>query len=191
MPRCERQRSLEGHLADAREQLLVDLRDVAADHDDLGVEEVHQAGEDLAEQRPASRTSRTALELPPRTRSTTSRLLTAFVPASVSASASASPAGQGLEAADVAAVADHLVVAGDPDVADVARRALRAAMDVPAGDDAAADPGADLDHQEVLGVGQGRQVLAEGHDVDVVVDQHRYAVAVANRPGSRTRPTPA
>ena len=51
----------------------------------------------------------------------------------------------GLEAADVAAAADDLLAGGHPDVADVAGRAAGAAMDVAVGDDAAADPGADLD----------------------------------------------
>ena len=46
-----------------------------------------------------------------------------------------------------------------------------------AGDDAAADAGADLDEHQVLGVAPVGPVLAEGHDVDVVVDEHRRVVA--------------
>ena len=79
-----------------------------------------------------------------------------------------------------------------------------------AGDDAAADAGADLDEQQVVGVAPVRPVLAEGHDVDVVVDEHRRRRSgVENQPGiekpsqpgmiggltgcaaSRTRPGPA
>ena len=62
-------------------------------------------------------------------------------------------------------------------MADVARRALRAAVDQPPADDPAADAGADLDEQQVVGVAPVRPVLAERHDVDVVVDQHRRVVA--------------
>jgi len=43
-------------------------------------------------------------------------------------------------------------VVGDVDVADVAGGALGAAVDASVGDDAAADAGADLDEQQVLGV---------------------------------------
>ena len=48
-PRGERQRALEDDLAHAGQQLLVGLGDVAADDDRARVEEVHAAGEDLAE----------------------------------------------------------------------------------------------------------------------------------------------
>ena len=47
--RGERQRALEGHLAHAGEQLLVGLAEVAADDDHVGVEEVHARGQHLAE----------------------------------------------------------------------------------------------------------------------------------------------
>ena len=80
-------------------------------------------------------------------------------------------AGDGFEAADVAAAADDVVVAGEADVADVARRALGAAVDAAAGDDAAADAGADLHVEQVLDVAPVRPVLAERHDVHVVVDE--------------------
>ena len=57
------------------------------------------------------------------------------------------------------------------DVADVAGGALRAALEPPAGDDAGADAGGDLDVDEVGERGPRRAVLADGHDVDVVVDE--------------------
>ena len=50
-------------------------------------------------------------------------------------------------------------------------------MDVPVGDDAAADAGADLDQEQVVGLAPVHPVLAAGHDVDVVVDEHGRAVA--------------
>ena len=59
-------------------------------------------------------------------------------------------AGDGLQAAGVAAAAHDVVVPGEPDVADVPGRALRAAVDPAAGDDPAADAGADLHVQQVL-----------------------------------------
>ena len=71
-----------------------------------------------------------------------------------------------------------LLVARHADVADVARRALGAAVDLPPGHDPAADARADLDEQQVVGVAPVREVLAQGHDVHVVVDQHRRRVAV-------------
>ena len=83
-----------------------------------------------------------------------------------------------LQAADVAASADHVGAVRRPDVADVAGRAAGAAVDVPVGDDAAADPGADLDEQQVVGRAPVDPVLAAGHDVDVVVDEDRRAVAI-------------
>ena len=61
-------------------------------------------------------------------------------------------AGDGLKAADVPASAHDVVVVGDVDVADVAGGTLGAAVDAAVGDDAAADAGADLDEQQVVGV---------------------------------------
>ena len=58
------------------------------------------------------------------------------------------------------------------DVAEVAGGALGAALEAAAGDDAATDPGRHLDEDQVVDVGQVGLPLAEGHDVDVVVDEH-------------------
>ena len=87
-------------------------------------------------------------------------------------------AGHGLEAAPVAAAAD-LEVARHVDVADVARRALGAAVDPALGDDPAADAGADLDEEQVVVGAPGLVVLAQRHDVDVVVDERRRAEVVS------------
>ncbi len=51
------------------------------------------------------------------------------------------------------------------------------AVDVPVGHDAAADSRADLDQEQVLGLAPMHPMLAAGHDVDVVVDEHRRGVA--------------
>ena len=82
------------------------------------------------------------------------------------------------QAADVAAAADDVLPARRPDVADVSRGSAGAPMDVAVGHDAAADARADLDQEQMLGVGPVHPVLAAGHDVDVVVDQHGRAVEV-------------
>ena len=58
-------------------------------------------------------------------------------------------------------------------------RALGAAVDPAAGDDAAADAGADLHVEQVLDVAPVGPVLAERHDVDVVVDEDRRLVVLA------------
>jgi hypothetical protein len=70
-------------------------------------------------------------------------------------------------------------------VADVAGRALRAAVDRALGDDPAADAGADLDEQEVALRAPVRPVLADGHDVHVVVDEDRHVEAPREAAGDR------
>ena len=74
---------------------------------------------------------------------------------------------------------------GHADVADVAGGALGAAVDLAAGDDAAADAGADLDENRCSVSRQWVQCSPQGHDVDVVVDEHRRAVAVGEPVGDR------
>ena len=84
------------------------------------------------------------------------------------------------------------LAAGGADVADVTGRAARAAVDVAVRDDAAADARADLDQQQMLGLAPVRAVLAERHDVDVVVDEHRRAGSGSRTtPGSGSRPSRA
>ena len=63
---------------------------------------------------------------------------------------------------------------GDVDVAEVAGGALGTALQRAPGDDAGADAGRDLDEHEVGHVGQVGVLLAQRHDVHVVVDEHRY-----------------
>src|SRR5690606_32648263 len=92
------------------------------------------------------------------------------------------PGGECLEAAAVAARARHLGSAGDVDVAEVAGGALGAALQEAAGDDACADAGGDLHEDEVVDVGPGVLALAEGHDVDVVVDEHGRVEAGGESP---------
>src|SRR5690625_1766857 len=79
-------------------------------------------------------------------------------------------AGDSLETAGVATPAQGVVGVADLDVSEVAGGALRAAAQRAVGDDAGTDPGRDLDEDEIVDVGPGDELLAEGHDVDVVVD---------------------
>ena len=54
----------------------------------------------------------------------------------------------------------------------------------------AADAGGDLDEDQVVHVGQVGVLLAEGHDVDVVVDQHRHVGEVLAEPVGDREPVP-
>ncbi len=92
-------------------------------------------------------------------------------------------AGHGLEAADVAAAAHGVDVVGHLDVAEVAGGALGAATQRAVADDPAADARGDLDEHQVVDVAEADEVLAERHDVDVVVDDDD-----ARRALGRTKP---
>src|SRR6185369_1671810 len=86
--------------------------------------------------------------------------------------------GQRLETADIAAPTDDGRIVADLDVPHVARAALGAAMETPAGDDPGADPRPDLHDDDVVVAGRdARARLAEGEDVHVVVDPDGRAVA--------------
>ena len=184
----ERQRALVDDLADPGQQLLVGLGDVAADHDHRRVVEVDRGGEDLADQparvadeaapRPARRRGRARPRRASRRRRARRRVSRAAI-AAPPASASRQPTLPQLQ------MIASALVGGDADVADVAGGALGAAVDAAVDDDPAADPGGDLDEQQVVDLAPVGPVLAEGHDVDVVVDQHRDAVAVGEALGDR------
>ena len=75
-------------------------------------------------------------------------------------------------------------------MADVAGDALGAALQQPAGDDAGTDAGGHLDEHEVLAVRPGEGALAEGHDVDVVVDEDRH-LEVLLHPAGHVEAIPA
>ena len=62
---------------------------------------------------------------------------------------------------------------------DVSGAALHPALDRAVRDDARADTGADLDEDEIIdSAGTSFRSLAEGHDVDVVVDLNRHTEAI-------------
>ena len=179
--RGERQRALEDDLAHAGEQVLVDLADVAADDDDARVEEVDAGGEHLAERAAGLADQRIASGLPSRTRWTTSRLVGVASPRPASRWASARPPATAsrqpvLPQRQTTSSWSVTTMWPMSPAAPSAPRWMRRA-----GDDAAADAGADLDVQQVLDVAPVRPVLAEGHDVDVVVDEHRARRGSARR----------
>ena len=118
---------------------------------DARVEEVDAAGEHLAEAAAGVADGLDRLRLAGAHEARRRRgVVSPRAPRRVSLRGERAPAGDGLQAADVAAAADDVVVTGEPDVADVARRALRAAVDPAAGHDPAADAGADLHVEQVL-----------------------------------------
>ena len=137
-----------------------------------GLKKFTDAASTSPSSRPAWRTSCIASGRPSRTWRTTSREFWASMPCDAQPRRHRPAARHGLEAAAVAAAAD-LLVAGNVDVADVAGRALRAAVDPAIGDDPAADAGRDLDEQQVVVGAPGLPVLAQRHDVHVVVDERR------------------
>ena len=82
------------------------------------------------------------------------------------------PAGRPrLDAAELAAAAERRLGRVELDVADIAGSAATAAIDLAAGHDAAADAGAGLDEEEVIGVRPEAPMLRQRHQVHVVVDQ--------------------
>ena len=123
-------------------------------------------------ERPASRTMRMAVASPAWTRRTTSRLLAVSAPSAASRLASACPPATASRQPTFPHV--QTTSSAVTRMWPMSPAAPRAPWWMcPAGDDAAADAGADLDEQQVLGVAPVGPVLAAGHDVHVVVDEHR------------------
>ena len=127
--------------------------------------------------RPAARTIWVAVTLPSCTSRTTSRLFGCLDSGGREPHREGVTSGHRLEAADVAARADHVLARG-ADVTDVPGGSARTSVDVPVGHDPAADARADLHEEEVGGMAPVNPVLAAGHDVHVVVHEHRGAVVL-------------
>ena len=68
---------------------------------------------------------------------------------------------------------------------DVACRTFGATMKDSAQDQPGADAGPDLDEDEILGLGVHYPVLAESHDVHIVVDQHGHIEQLSKPVGNR------
>src|SRR5688572_19219254 len=171
--------------------MLVHLGDVAAEDHDARVEEVDAAREDLAERPPGLAHDADRLGVAGADELHDAAAALGGVAGGGEPLGQRVAAGDRLQAADVPAAADHVLVVADDDVADVARRAVRAAVDLAPGDDAAADAGADLDVEEVRDVAPVGPVLAEGHDVDVVVDEDRQRAEAVGEPARDGEPVPA
>ena len=75
-------------------------------------------------------------------------------------------------------------------MAEIAGRALRAAIEPAVGDDAGADAGGDLDEQQMPDVPPALVELAQRHQIDVVVDEHR-CVDVLVHEGRNVEAVPA
>ena len=179
----ERHRARVDDLAHPGDEVLARLGERPADHDDRRVDEAHARGEHLADvaARLSHRLDRVDVAALDELHDILARLGAQLD--LLERAAERRAGGQRLEAPAVAALARHVGTARDVDVADVARRALGAALQVPARDDAGADAGRDLHEHQVVDVGPGELPLAERHDVDVVVDQHRHVEAVAEPAG--------
>ena len=174
------------HLADAGQQRLAGTGHVAADDDDRRVEHVDAGGQHAADGVAGLPRERTASGCPASTWATTSRLVRVPRPSSASRTAIAAPPATASRQ-PIAAPAHDVVVVGHVDVADVAG-APSAPVHVATGHEPRSDARADLDEQEERLVAPGRPVLADGHDVHVVVDEggHTEALgeALADRAGS-------
>ncbi len=159
--------------------------------DDRRVDQADAGREDLADVAAglAHRLDRASM-LPPLTSSTTSWLDSGDMPGVAQFAGECGAGGERLEAAAVAALAGHFGAARHVHVADVAGRALRAALQDAAGDDAGPDARRDLHEDEVVDLGPGELALAERHDVDVVVDEHGRLEGVAE-PARHVEPVPA
>ena len=168
------QRPAVDHLSDSGQELLACTGDVSADDDDGRVEHVHARRQHAADGVPGLAHEAYGVWL-------AREHLGDHVPAGPGRQpelgeprGQRAAAGDGLQAAEVAAPAYDVVVIGDVDVADVAGRAVGPPVDVTAGHEPASDPRADLDeHQERL-VAPARPVLADSHDVHVVVDEGEH-----------------
>ena len=173
----QRQGAVVDGLADAGQQVLAGLGHLAADHHDRRVDQVDHGGDHVADvaARLADGRDREGVAGAHQVDDVLAVLGRAS-PRRGSGCGERGPGGHGLEAAGVAAAAGHVVGAGHADVAEVAGDAGGAALQPAAGDDAGADAGRDLDQHQVVDVGQVRLLLAERHDVDVVVDEDGHGV---------------
>src|SRR5690606_15716073 len=179
----QRQRPLVDDLPDPGEQRLVHGGQRAADDDGLRVEEVDQAGEDVADAASGLADHPDRERVPGGDQGGHRAAVGGRHAGLGEPGGQCAAAGDRLQAAGVAAAARDVVGAGHPDVPDVAGGALGPAVQPPAGDDAAADAGADLDEEQVLRGGAAVPELAQRQGVDVVVDQDVEVVAVGEVAG--------
>ena len=174
----------------------------AADHDHVGLEDVGEARQATPSRLPISSKTPIAVASPASAASVTALPSTVSPAASIarrapspgSLSAAALPlaperraGGQRLDAAAAGAVAlAGRAVGLDHGVAELGAGAGRAAVDLAVEDQAAADPGADRQHHRVVGAAGGAvEVLGQGGDVGVVVDEDGQADPLADQVADR------
>src|SRR5690606_32904989 len=163
-------------LADAGDEGLAALGEVAADDDDGGVDDADEVGDDLADDAAGGAHEAHGVGLAGAGEVDDLGARADLLPHGGEVAGDGPASGGGLGAAEVAAAAGVGVAAGD--VADVAGDALGAADELATDDDAGADAHAHLDHDHGGVVGPQGPVLAEGHDVGVLVDGHGRAEAL-------------
>src|SRR5689334_22829688 len=129
--------------------------------------------------RPASRTSVTASGLPGRKVRKHVFDRRGGDPACAQAFGEGGAGGDGAEAAVAAADAHAVLVTGGLDVPDVAGEALRAAVDASVRHDGCADPGRELDEDDVASAERCDCVLGGREQSYVVLDRCRSAHALA------------
>src|SRR5699024_993021 len=170
-------------LADTGHEVLGGLGHGPADEDERGIHQAHTGGQDLAEV-PAGladgldRMDVTGLdELDDIGRGRDGHARGA------EASRDRPPRGHGLQAAAVAAGAGHLGGSRQRHMADIAGGTVRTAAQRASRDDSGTDARGDLDEDEVGRLRPGRRPFAQGHDVDVVVDEDGGVEGLPQGPG--------
>ena len=166
----QRQRASVHDLADAGEQRVAGLGERAADDDDARVEQADGAGQHLADRPPGIANQADRLGRPGTGEGDDVAARCGLDSQVAQRPGDRRPGGDRLEAPDVAAPAHGRRVAGHLHVAEVAGSAAGTAAQRPVADDAAADAGRHLDEHEVVDVREAQEAFAEGHHVDVVVD---------------------
>src|SRR3954462_2320745 len=183
----QRQRPAVDDAADLGQQRVAEPGDAAADDDEAGVEEADEGGERETEPASAAPDEGDRRGVPgPGGRADVDGAERAGQREPLGEDGRATGAGGELRVAGERGAAEErlqaaVVAAGaggprvlDADVADVAGGAVRAAVHLALQHDAAPDARADLDEEEVVDAPRGAGVLlAERHDVDVVVDHDR------------------
>ena len=184
------QGALVDDLADAGQQVLAGRGELTADDDDRRVDQVDHRGDDVADVAAGLAHDGDGVAVAGPDEVDDVLAVAGVDAARTQRGGQGGSGGDRLEAAEVAAAALDVAGPGDAHVPEVAGRALGAALQLAAGDDAGADAGGDLDQHEVVDVGEMGTPLAQRHDVDVVVDEDRDGVVALDVAGDVV-PVPA
>src|SRR5579875_2894371 len=126
------------------------IGNVAADDDDMRVQSVHEGGEDLSQVPAGLADDLYGVRVVIAGEADDITTVCDIVAPRVELAGESSTAGHGFDATRVSAFADDVSVVGQADVSDIPRRALGTPVDRAIDDDAAPDPRADLDEQQML-----------------------------------------